>query len=77
MEREGTEWNDVPLKQLEENIELMRNGMAVNLPQLYALPSRAGVVHENFVRRLLMYLGTFRLKSFLLSEISERGTILE
>lgn len=52
MVEDGTDWNAVPLKELEENVELMRNGMAVNLPQLYALPSRASIVHENFVRRL-------------------------
>jgi bacteriophage exclusion system BrxC/D-like protein len=47
-----TDWNSVPIKDLEENLELMRNGMAVNLPQLYALPSKAAIVHENFVKRL-------------------------
>jgi len=46
------EWDSIPREKLEENIELMRNGAPVNLSELYVLPKRAKLVHQNFVDRL-------------------------
>lgn len=46
------DWKSIPINRIEENLELMRGGMAVNLPELYVLPDRATAVHKNFVERL-------------------------
>lgn len=46
------DWNSVPMDRLRDNLELIRGGMPVSLPQLYVLPTRATTVHENFLKRL-------------------------
>lgn len=46
------DWNSVPMERLRDNLELIRGGMPVSLPQLYVLPTRATTVHENFLKRL-------------------------
>lgn len=46
------DWSSIPFDKLRDNLELIRGGMPVNLPELYVLPSRAQKVHGNFLKRL-------------------------
>lgn len=49
------DWSRIPKEVAQENIELLRSGMRTTLPALYALPSHAQIVHQNFVDRLEKY----------------------
>lgn len=42
----------IPRTRWEENLTNWRNGWAINLPQLYVLPQRAKLIHEQFVKML-------------------------
>jgi len=46
------DWSKVTAADASENLELMRNGMPTNLYELYVLPSKAKIVHDNFITRI-------------------------
>lgn len=46
------DWNRITTADASENLELMRNGMPTTLRELYVLPSKVKVVHDNFINRI-------------------------
>lgn len=46
------DWSKATVADASENLELMRSGMPTNLREIYVLPSKAKVVHDNFISRI-------------------------
>jgi len=46
------DWSTVSRDEANNQLNLLRNGMATTLADMYVLPAQARLVHENFVRRM-------------------------